>query len=319
MIPSSGAGARLGRLLQLVPWLLARPGIPLIAAATHFEITVEQLVSDLDLLICSGPGQAHGELLDIVYWDDSTVTVQDPLSLTRPLRLTGEEAAALLIGLRLLAQVPGTHDRGTLARVTADLEAAAGEAATAGATVNIAVQSDADPAVVSAVETAVRDQRAIWIRYAGAARDQASERVVDPMTILTVDGRPYLSGWCRSAEATRTFRLDRVLTAKVLDQPAMVPPDAVPTQLGRDGLRPEGPPATLELTQGARWVADEYPVDEVVDLPDGGLRVTLPVSDPRWLIRLVLRLGPSAKVISPPDLAEQVVAEAVLALAEYDQ
>lgn len=311
------AATRLARLLALVPWLIARPGISWAEAAAHFEVTEDTLLADLGLLTCSGPGTYHGELVDIAY-DEGTITVQDPQSLTRPLRLTTEEAAALLVGLRLLAQVPGGHDPALVDRVAATLENAAGSAAAGVAAVSVALELPAEPAIVAQVRRAVEERRVVRIRYAGAAADQESTREVDPIALLSVNGRPYLSGWCRSAQALRTFRLDRVRSATVLDQPAAVPDQAGGPDLGVGGLRPQGPPVTLELAPGARWVADEYPIDAVQDLDDGWIRVTLPVSDPRWITRLLLRLGGSARVVAPPEIAAGVEREARLALAWYD-
>lgn len=317
MSTAAPAGARLARLLQLVPWLLARPGIPIAEAAAHFDVTADELTSDLDLLICSGPGLQHGELLDIWYWEDNHITVKDPQSLTRPLRLTAEEAAALLVGLRVLSQVSGTHDRDAVERVYALLEEAAGAVAAAGSAVAVAVETRADPAVVATVTRALEAQRVLHLRYAGAAADQETERDVDPQSLLSVDGREYLSGWCRSAGAMRTFRLDRVRAATVLAEPAQVPPEASGPDLGRDGLRPQGPAAVLDLQPGARWVAEEYPVDTVEERADGTTRVTLPVSDERWILRLLLRLGSAARVVSPASLSERVAEEAATALSAY--
>lgn len=317
MSATPAAGVRLTRLLQLVPWLLAHPGVAVDEASAHFGVTEEQLRADLDLLICSGPGVQHGELLDIWYWEDNRITVKDPQSLTRPLRLTGEEAAALLVGLRVLSQVPGPYDREAVARVSATLEAAAGAVASAGSAVAVDVETRADPEILATVARAVDEGRVLHLRYAGAAADQETERDVDPQSLLTVDGRPYLSGWCRSAGAMRTFRLDRVRAATVLDEQARLPADATGPDLGHDGLRPDGPPAVLDLAPGARWVVEEYPVDKVRDRPDGTTRVTLPVSDQRWILRLLLRLGPSARVVSPKALSRLVVDEATAALDAY--
>ena len=57
----------------------------------------------------------------------------------------------------------------------------------------------------------------LHLRYYVPGRDEATERDVDPMRLLVVDGRPYLEAWCRRAEALRLFRLDRVLELQVLD------------------------------------------------------------------------------------------------------
>ena len=57
-------------------------------------------------------------------------------------------------------------------------------------------------------------------------RDERTERTVDPMRLLLVDGHWYLEAWCRRAEGVRLFRLDRVDDVVVLDEPAAPPPQA---------------------------------------------------------------------------------------------
>ena len=54
------------------------------------------------------------------------------------------------------------------------------------------------------------------------------------------------------------------------------------------------------------------------EVGDGGLLVTLRFDDPTWLLRLVLRLGGSATVLEPAELAQQVTATAQRALTNYE-
>ena len=112
------AASRLSRLLALVPWLTANPGVTVDEAAAHFDVSADQLEKDLFLLICTGrPGHFHDDLVDIQFWDeDRRITVLDPQSLDRPLRLSPDEAASLLVALRVLAQLPGVSDRDAVAR-----------------------------------------------------------------------------------------------------------------------------------------------------------------------------------------------------------
>ena len=66
--------------------------------------------------------------------------VSEAESIDRPLRLGVDEASALLVALRMLAEVPNLEDRSALNRTIAKLEAAAGEAAAVSA--QVAVQVD---------------------------------------------------------------------------------------------------------------------------------------------------------------------------------
>nr|BFE80006.1 hypothetical protein GCM10020093_026070 [Planobispora longispora] len=87
--------------------------------------------------------------------------------------------------------------------------------------------SDALPVV----NEALRRGRRLSLRYYVPGRDEITPREVDPMRLVVVDGRSYLSGWCYRAEAVRLFRLDRMLSVEVLDVLAAPPEDAVPDEV----------------------------------------------------------------------------------------
>src|SRR2546430_17615030 len=107
----TGSADRLSRLLNLVPYLLARPGIAVTAAAADLGVTERQLREDLELLwMCGLPGYGPGDLIDMAF-DGDRVTVTYDAGIDRPLRLTPDEALALAGGLRMLAETPGTANR----------------------------------------------------------------------------------------------------------------------------------------------------------------------------------------------------------------
>jgi predicted DNA-binding transcriptional regulator YafY len=47
---------------------------------------------------------------------------------------------------------------------------------------------------------------------------------------------------------------------------------------------------------------ESYPTEEAEQRPDGSWRVVLAVSERAWLERLVLQLGPAARVVAPAEL-----------------
>ncbi|WP_232664178.1 helix-turn-helix transcriptional regulator [Pseudonocardia sp. TRM90224] len=314
---STGVADRLPRLLSLVPYLLARPGIPVAEAAADFGITEKQLRRDLELLwMCGLPGYGPGDLVDLSFSGD-TVSVTEDAGMRRPLRLTTAEATALLVALRTLGDAPGVVDTAAVRRATVKIEKAVGDAGVAG---DVLDMSPEEKAATVAVREALAEGRAMRIRYYTAGRDAVSQRTIDPMRLLIVEGRGYLEAWCRRAEAVRLFRLDRVDDADVLDEPAAPPPDAEPTDLSEGLFRPsaEHRTAVLVLDQAAHWVAEYYPVDELVELADHRVEVRLRYADPAWLVRLVLGLGGHARVVDPPELAEAVGRRAREALAATD-
>ena len=311
------AGTRLARLLTVVPWLSANDGVTIAEAASHFGVSEKQFQDDLWLLICTGtPGHLHGDLVDIQFWDeDGSIHVLDPQTLDRPLRLTPDEAAALAVALRYLEQVPGVTQRDVLTSAISKLESAAGEALVTFDGLRVASDVVASN-VAQLVGEAITANRRVRLVYVSAS-DTRSERDVDPMRLLSIDGRSYLEGWCLRAEAVRTFRLDRIERLDVLDESTAIPHDIEGVDLS-SALRPDGPTVTLMCAPEAAWIADEYPHDSVEEGPNGTLIVTLPVSDMTWLTRLLLRMGSSVSVVDQPDVTSRVVSAARAALDRYE-
>lgn len=313
----SGTADRLPRLLALLPYLLAHPGVRVAEAAADFGVPEAQLRRDLQLLwMCGLPGHGPGDLIDLSFEGD-TVTVGHDAGLARPLRLTADEALALVVALRTLADEPGLTDRGAVERALAKVEAAAGGAVEAASAVAVAVEPT--DRVLAQLRGALDLGRAVHLTYYVAARDESTERDVDPVRLRYADDRWYLEAWCRSVQGIRFFRVDRVDSVAVLDESSAPPADLVPRDLSEGVYRPlpEHPVVTLRLDPAARWVADYYACEQVLELPDGRLEATLRAADPGWLRRLVLGLGAAAELVGPDWLAEQVRAEAADALAAY--
>jgi proteasome accessory factor C len=314
---STAATDRLSRLLALVPYLVSRQGIPLKAAAAEFGITESQLVNDLELLfVCGTPGHMPDDLID-VDWEDGRVFLTNADTIARPLRLGVDEALALLVGLRALADVPGLHDRDALQRTILKLEHAAGEAGVVATQVRVEVEAQGP---LADVRRALEEGRRVHLTYFVPSRDETTERDVDPMRVLLVDGRWYLEGWCRRAEDVRLFRMDRVDALTVLDVPAEVPPAATERELGENLFvgSPDDTVVTVELAPPAHWVVDYYPAEEVVE--DGDTLVArFRAGDDAWLRQLALRNGGALRVLDPPEIAQAVTAAAREALAAYER
>jgi proteasome accessory factor C len=322
--PGTSSG-RLQRLLALVPYVVSRKVVGLAETAAAFGISERELVDDLNLLWCVELRSPDPYCPIDLSYEGGEIEVSQAELMDRPLRLAVDEASALLVALRMLAEVghvaavPGLDEGSALSRTIAKLEAAAGEAAAPSAQVAVQVDKIAQQAVLDQLRDALASGRRVHLTYYVPGRDEATERDVDPMRLLIVEGRTYLEGWCRRAEAVRLFRLDRVLGLAVLPVAAEVPPEAEPKDVDQGLFRPspEDLHVVIELGPHGRWVAEYYPCEEVTELGDGRLRVELRTPDSRWVRRLALRLGENGRIIAPASLDEQVRADAAAALAQY--
>jgi proteasome accessory factor C len=306
-------------MLSLVTYLKERPGARVSEVARAFGVTEAELIGDLNVLPLCGTSFRGGDLLDIdtdgerIWWHNEAATGEA----AQPLRLAADEATALLVAARAVADLPGLRegDRQALLRATAKIETAAGEAAAAGSSLSVSFESEGS--VFADVDRAITERRRLWIRYYSPARDELTDREVDPIRLFAV-GHTYFEGWCRLSEDRRTFRLDRVAEIKLLDEPAD-PPRIEPRDLSQGLVQPAGddPEVVVEVGPGGRWVAEYYPHDSAEELPDGGLRITLRTPEPGSLRRLALRLGRDGRITSPPDLAASAREAAERALAAY--
>ena len=309
-MPRLSAEARLHRLLALVPWVAAHDG-PLVSdVCARFGCTEDELVDDLQLLFLCGLHPYTPDMLIDVDIADGRVWIRYADYFSRPLRLTPAEALALLAAAQAVLAGPGADESGPLARGLEKLAAALGVVGSEAVEVTLAPAAAEVMATLS--EGATRHRR-VEIDYYSFGRDVWSRRVVDPYNVFSAAGQWYVSAWCHTVDDERLFRLDRVRGARLLD--ATFDPPERDRDFAVYRARPDDPRVTLELDPPGRWVVDQYPVEAVEELDGGRARVRLAVSERAWLERLLLRLGPAARVVEGEP--EVVSSAACRLLARY--
>ncbi len=312
---------RLRRLLALVPYVVHGGGqIGLPEAAATFGMTERELIDDLNLAWCVELKSPEPYCPIDLSYEDGEITISQAESIARPLRLAADEASALLVALRMLAEAgggrqrrhpAGGEDRGCGRRI-------GGRRARSSQSKSIVRTAPASPPP-STLPCAAGKR--IHLRYYVPGRDEATERDVDPVKLLVDldEGRTYLRGWSRLAEEMRTFRLDRVLDVAVLELPAETHPDrSRSAATGGCSVRRRRTCRSSSSWRPARWVADYYPCESLTELGDGRLRVAIHTPNTDWVRRLALRLGEDGRVIAPAELAQEVREAAAAALALYD-
>ncbi len=310
------SGQRVQRMLAMVPYLQSNAGIPVTEVAETFGVSVAQVTKDLSLLMMTGVGEYHGELIDIdvgALEDDGVVFLRDADFMTRPLAFSAREASALIVALRILRDTAAGDQLAAVDGALAKLEGEVG----ALAMVDVRLPA-VDPRIRDTVLSAHARGRRLRLVYATESRDQTTTRDVDPQRVFTARGQLYVSGWCHLAEDTRTFRLDRITEAAELDLPVAVPPSEAAASTGAVFIPgPETPHAVLDLAPDARWLIDEYDAEIIDEDDDGRVSVRLYGTDAAWLRRLVLRHATTVRVLEPAALRADVSAHARAALQAY--
>lgn len=305
---------RLVRLLNMVPYLQARPGISKQQAAAELGVSLSQLQTDLQqLVVCGLPGYGPGDLIDVTFYDDR-LHVYESAGVDRPLRLTSREAAAMLMALRALVEMPGIVDPRAARSAIAKIEDAAGAAApSAPASVGH------DESAADVVREGVHRGRALGIDYYAASRDSMSHRVVDPIRVALIGAHSYLEAWCRQSEGVRLFRFDRIDDAQLLDEPSAPPEPArqAETDTSLFDADPSLPVATVRVAPSAAWMFEYYPMHLLRELVDGWCEAEMTYASDEWLTRLLLGMGDEVQVLSPESLVAGVRQAAVAALDVY--
>ena len=315
----SSVSTRLVRLLNMVPYFQANPRITFDEAATDLGVSVKQLREDLEQLwLCGLPGYSPGDLIDFEM-SGKTIEVTFSAGMDHPLRLTSPEATGISVALRALLDVPGMVDPEAARSAIAKIESAAGTAKE-GAGTAVDEPAPVESHAAAAVRAAVRDGHALSIDYYSSSHDTLSTRIVDPIRVVLVGDNSYLEAWCRSAEAVRLFRFDRIVDAHVLDERSAPPEPAVAA--GPDtslfDADPSLPSATLLIDRSASWMFDYYPLRVVRELADGAFEAAMTYASDEWMARFVLGFGSAVRVLEPQSLADRVRDFAVSALAAYE-
>ncbi len=325
---ATGAKEQVARLLALVPYLHARGDVQLDEAAAALGLPERQVVKDLRVLfMCGLPGGYPDDLIDVdieALTDpdgDRVIRVTNADYLARPLRLTPTEATALIVALRALrAGADSEQTRDVVDRALAKLEQAA--AATPAEVIDPGAAPDVALVGLRArLQEAVAAGQQVRLVYYVPSRDEESERVVDPHGITGQGATSYLDAWCHLAEAPRWFRLDRIRAVEVLDSPVETRAEPRDLAEGLFAQRDELAVVTLDVAPEAYWITEYYPVQAVRSAPqrgEGHHEVDVVVADEHWLMALLLRVAPHARVIAPGPYASSFLTRARAVLGLYE-
>ncbi len=169
------------------------------------------------------------------------------------------------------------------------------------------------------LQRALASRRKVRLAYDRDGGDAAPiDRVVHPYCLLPRDRSWYLVAHCELRDEVRTFKVDRILDARLLDEPYQVPDGFDVAALAGPswGLMwgSAGTPEEVSLefsAQAGRWVAEEqWHFSQVVSrLEDGRYRVTFRVGVTPEFVRWLMWFGRDVRVLRPEWLREQVAAE----------
>jgi len=307
---------RLARLMTLTGILVqaAREArkLDLPELCQTLQISAEELREDISVLNIVNFGGGNYVLYAEVQGDQIEVD-PEPYgdSFARPARLLPLEAKALVAAIDLL----GEHlPEGSLASARTKVVTALGEDPAGGGLQMTSARGD-DSEIARLVSQAVAERRLLEIDYYKENEDEFVGRRIEPYQLLNGREGWYVHSFDPEREAPRSFRLDRIRSAALLEETFEPRPGIEPDVEGwpRTGEVPASRAARVWVApERARWAREERAVIE--QLEDGAVVVEVHYAGETWLTREILKEAGDAAVLEPDD-ARRAVLEAAEALA----
>jgi proteasome accessory factor C len=299
------APERFGLLQALLAYLLDACG-----EDTEAEILAQELVERFRIPFESL--EEHLSLLNLVNFGGGCYAVYAELRGDRvhvdkelfgdtfraPPRLTPLEARAIRLALEFVGPMIAADAHTPLERVRRKLEETFGEFELAQTPEPDVPPGEED--LVSTFSDAIRDARLVEIEYMKEGEKQPTTRVVEPYQLERELPQWYLHAFDPKNEASRSFRLDRIRSAKKLR--------------GRFERRTEFDPQRFAGTQTVRiWYSPQVARWEIergaMPLADGSAVKELQAGDD-WLIGEILSFRGEAAVLEPTALRKRVATRA---------
>ena len=300
------APERFGVLQALLAQLLAACGdersavLDAAELAGRFSIPLEELQDHLSLLNLVNFG--GGCYAVYAQHDGDVVRVDKELYgdvFRRPPKLTPLEARAIRLAIEYVGPTIAAEAHTPLKRVRRKLEETFGRFDLAG-TPEPRVASD-EEALVKVLSEATEKRRVVELEYLKEGEEKPSLRRVEPYTIERELPVWRVHTWDRTVDGARTFRLDRMRSARLTDE-RFEP---------REGFDPSylhNPRVALLLHSPAvaRWKLERG----AQPLTDGSARAQVPYKTEEWLLCEVLADRGNTVVLEPQRLRDFVARRA---------
>jgi len=298
---------RFGLLQALLAYLLARCGedaqavFPAADLVERFHIPPEALEEHLQLLnLVNFGGGCYAVYTEL---QDGQVHVEKELvgdTFRSPPRLTPLEARAIRLALEFVGPMIAADAHTPLERVRRKLEETFGQ---------FELPQTAEPRgaraeekLVGSLSEGIRQRRLVEIEYQKEGEESLSTRLVEPYVLERQLPNWYVHTWDRTRDAQRSFRLDRMRSAR-LQREGFEP---------REGFQPDrlssaSVAASIWYSKKiARWKVEEG----ARALDDGAAQANKAVGSEEWLVGEILGDRGEAVLLEPENLRKQVARRA---------
>ena len=244
-------------------------------------------------------GDNRFDLIDLQF-DSGYVTIRNAQTLNLTRSLSQQEIISILIGLDLIKKNLSA-DRSDIVAEIAALRLKLGE----GTSRILDATPAQDGQILAIIKKAMTDQKKIHISYFSPTDDEITERDITPLHLSVSDGRDFVTGFCDSASAQRTFRVDRIQSAVLLDVQAAVTTASTSDQ--------ELLKTALKISRNVRRSREMLGSFVTGD----GAEVSVSSYNSEWLSRTVISAAGAIEVTESAEIRGRIADIATRTLKEY--
>ncbi len=286
----------LNRMLSMIYILMNKGTVTAGELAERFEVSIRTIYRDVEVLSMAGipvyakKGKGGGICLTEQF-------VLDKMLISK------QEQGEILAALASLAQTGAQHEEETL-RKLGDFFKAEPENWVA---IDFSDWSGRRKELFEDLRHAIIGRRVLEFDYYGQYGEMA-KREVEPVQLLFKEYTWYLRAYCRTRGAMRLFKVLRMKRLNVQDEifnadekrfqepePAALSPE------------PEATEITIWIQKKEAYrVYDRFDEDEITVLPTGDFMIRMRSVPDDWVYGMILSFGPSAKVVAPMEIKEEI-------------
>ncbi|MGA1305861.1 MAG: WYL domain-containing protein, partial [Candidatus Nanopelagicaceae bacterium] len=284
------AALRAIRLLDLVPYIVAHPGISITELAKVFSISRDEVLKDLNLLfLCGLPGYTPLELIDISF-DEESVVIRDPQNLAAPRNLNESEALIARIALAALEESTPKTSAAYLQIIALREKIAEAFSSSIPASA-ITFTLDKERATVEAIENAIKQELDLEMTYNNVTKDSSSRRSITPISIIAEDKRTLVSAYCHSAKALRTFNLAQISEVSTKERGTRTDLERLEDSRGSSA-------EVIIKSEDSRFLSEN--ASSLKELSKSCYQID--IFQPEWIVRSVLAGADSLELAKPLEL-----------------
>jgi predicted DNA-binding transcriptional regulator YafY len=268
--------------------------------AEHFEVSKRTILRDIDTLTIAGipiytmQGKGGG------------IAILDNFILNKA-AISEEEQNQILFALQSLSPTQHMDMDGILSKLSSLFQ----KANTNWIEVDFSRWGNTvpDKERFETLKTAILKKQAITFTYANSY-GETSDRTAYPLKLIFKSKAWYLQAYCLSKQAYRTFKINRILSVRILPEsfthlelklPPIETMDTAPSGLVHLVLR--------FAPYVAYRVYDEFDTDDITKNKDGSFTVKTTLPEDSWLYGFLLSFGTSVQIIEPKNATENLLSQ----------